>query len=1115
MQRNDRIRTLAGHTRFSIGALLVQPDRLVVVVDGSEHSLEPRTFEVLIALAEHAGDVVSAEQLLIEVWRGTFYGDNPVHKAIAQIRRVIGDDVRTPRYIETIRKRGYRLIAPVTFPERASQIPAPQPVWPDRSPYVGLSAFDETRAPVFFGRSRTCAELLAAMRTQIDCQRRFVLIVGPSGCGKTSLLHAGVLPLVKQPGGFAGLQARAVASCNLATLQSGDALECLATALGSWQIAGTPLLAPTSNESGILELLRSDSAIPEAIDAALRRMPGTGSPPPSHAHLLLVIDHAELLVTSPQIDDARRRAFGRALTRLCESLHVLVVMTTRSDFYPRLVDAIPAIADLKSGDGHVDVLTPRAGELAQIIRMPAQLAGLSFEEDAQSLVRLDDVLRDAAVAHPDALPLLQHTLQALYEHRRQDGLLTFAAYRDIGGLEGALAHRAEQVFASLPDGARRRLDAVFSQLIVIQADSDNVSARRATWASLSDDDARALVEAFIRARLFVGELTDGNPGFGVAHEALLRQWPRAQEWTQDNRRLLQARSRLQRATRRWVEEGRSDDHLLNPGRPLSEALETLQRLGDDLDTDERALLDASQRQSRRKQRRRIGAAAALVVLAFASALFAVLAQRARREAEQRREEALQLSDFMLVDLADKLRPLGNLKLLDSISTTALAQLERRPDAMLSPADLVNRSRALRTIGEVQMEQARLDEAQSAFRRATQAATAAVARAPDSADALAESGVAAYWLGYLHYRQNHFDEAGRHWTSYLSSSERLLALDPHNTTWQVELSYALNNLGTVAREQQRLDEAVRYFQRSAALKREVLAHKPDDPALRYDLIDTLSWISSADEAQGRLVDAAAGYAEQIGMLRRLLADRPDAKAWQRRLATSLVRSANLAVYRGRLDEAAAQIMESIERLSALTQAETDNRVWQRDLAHAHLLAAEIARLGGERATERQHLQAAQALIRPLAADRTSPQEWQILGAVIRFRVAAVDSAAAEAVTAMDGVLTDLRRHCAQMPEDVTCVTALANALVMYGRYVAGTGHASDARKAWLESVRVLEQSARDSADPRLLTPWMQARLLLGSDPPTAAAVARLQDMDYRHPELISIVDEIDHSTGIRR
>lgn len=78
--------------------------------------------------------------------------------------------------------------------------------------------------------------------------------------------------------------------------------------------------------------------------------------------------------------------------------------------------------------------------------------------------------------------------------------------------------------------------------------------------------ARALVDAFVQARLFVSELVAGEPGFAVAHEALLRQWPRASEWIHENRR-LQARKRLQLAAQRWASEGRRDDHLLNSGRP--------------------------------------------------------------------------------------------------------------------------------------------------------------------------------------------------------------------------------------------------------------------------------------------------------------------------------------------------------------------------------------------------------------------------------------------------------------------------------------------------------------------------------------------------------------------
>ena len=420
---------------------------------------------------------------------------------------------------------------------------------------MGLASFDDSHSDVFFGRSRMTAELLATVRNQIDSQRRFVLLVGASGCGKTSLLRAGMLPLLQQPGGFDGTQALSVAYCDLAGCNGGDLLPHLASALGGWSIESRPVFAPQRPDTLATELLQRPEAIDATVQEAFRRHPDRSLAEHPRAHLLLIVDHAEALVAAPGIGDDERAAFSTLLERLCDCARIMVVMVTRSDFYPKLIGAVPTIAERKAGDGHIDVLTPRPGEIAQIIRMPAILAGLGFEENAQTLARLDDVLRDAATQHPDALPLLQHTLQALYERRDDNGTLTFAAYHEIGELEGALAHRAEEVFTSLPQDAQARLDVVLSQLIVIHPDSDSVNARRVLWSSLPDDDARALVESFVKARLFVSELSDGIPGFRVAHEALLRQWPRARDWAGDNRRLLQAHARLRHATRRWVEEG--------------------------------------------------------------------------------------------------------------------------------------------------------------------------------------------------------------------------------------------------------------------------------------------------------------------------------------------------------------------------------------------------------------------------------------------------------------------------------------------------------------------------------------------------------------------------------
>ncbi len=1065
--------------------------------------------EVLLALAEHAGEVISAEQLLIEVWRGTFYGDNPVHKAIAYLRKAFNDDPKSPRYIETIRKRGYRLIATVSYPDDYRRVATQTSTWTGANPYVGLAAFDSEHAGVFFGRSRVTADLLAAMRQQMENQRRLVLIVGASGCGKTSLVNAGAIPLLRQEGGFDGLRALSVASCDLAGVEIDDTLIHLAAALKTWTLGGRPLFAPGPATGLAAAIQESPESIGASIEDAFRRYPARELAAQPHAHLLLLIDHAEALVATPVQQPKRNAAFARALHHLCDSPRVMVAMIVRGDFYLALVEAYPEIAERKLGEGHFDVLTPRSGEIAQIIRIPAALAGLSFGEDPNTTEHLDDVLRDAASAHTDALPLLQHTLQALYERRSSRSELRFDVYRQIGGLEGALAHRAEEVFAALPDASRHSLDSVFSQLIVMQQESNSVSARRVPWSAL-DENARVLAESFVRARLFVGELSDGQAGFRVAHEALLRQWPRARDWTQDNRRLLQAKARLRRAAARWADEGHSVDQLLNPGRPLREAMEAARQLPDDLDQHERDFLRASERLDRRKRRLRAGAITSLAVFALVSAILASLASQARNEAEHRREEAMQLSEFMLVDLAEKLRPLGNLKLLDGISTRALTQLERQPEAQTRPEDLVNRSRALRTVGEVKMEEGKLEEAESAFARANEAARGAVERSPNSEEAIAELGVAGYWLGYYHYRQGEFDQAREHWITYLRSSEHLIRLDPQNQDWRIERSYALNNLGAVARDQGRISEALLNFKSSAAIKAEVLSTRPDDRALRYDLVDTLSWISSGDESEGRLQAAASGYAEQIAMLRMLVTGNADALVWDRRLGTALLSSARLEVSRGHLNEARMQIEESVARLSSVTEREPGNKVWARDLALAHIEASEIAKLDGDHSKQRSDLEEAQRLIQRMMDSGDTSLALQRLHASAQLLIlrSGIDAGDAEITAKWETTMLELERIAAASHGGIPETVVLAKALIDRGQYRSKSGSMSTARKDWERAIGLLRPMAGTSRDPNVIAPWTRAHLLLGDRDPVETEISWLRSIGYLDPAYTVLVSPSD-------
>jgi len=113
-----------------VGAWLVIPHENRLLMQGgnalrnksNQQSLEPKLMNLLLWLAQHANEVQSNEVLLQQVWGGTFYSDNPLHRSIAVLRRALGDNARNPSFIRTIRKRGYQLIANVSS---AESTPAP------------------------------------------------------------------------------------------------------------------------------------------------------------------------------------------------------------------------------------------------------------------------------------------------------------------------------------------------------------------------------------------------------------------------------------------------------------------------------------------------------------------------------------------------------------------------------------------------------------------------------------------------------------------------------------------------------------------------------------------------------------------------------------------------------------------------------------------------------------------------------------------------------------------------------------------------------------------------------------------------------------------------------
>ena len=118
--------------QFRVGEWSVHPTLNRLSRNGEEVRVEPKVMQVLEVLAETPGDVVTRETLVARVWPDVFVSEDVLHRAIRELRRIFGDDTSNPTYVETIRKRGYRLIAPVRTAETETPAPTPTPA-PRRS----------------------------------------------------------------------------------------------------------------------------------------------------------------------------------------------------------------------------------------------------------------------------------------------------------------------------------------------------------------------------------------------------------------------------------------------------------------------------------------------------------------------------------------------------------------------------------------------------------------------------------------------------------------------------------------------------------------------------------------------------------------------------------------------------------------------------------------------------------------------------------------------------------------------------------------------------------------------------------------------------------------------
>ncbi|MEC5218930.1 DNA-binding winged helix-turn-helix (wHTH) protein/tetratricopeptide (TPR) repeat protein/energy-coupling factor transporter ATP-binding protein EcfA2 [Actimicrobium sp. GrIS 1.19] len=1068
---------------FRFGDWQVSPSTNSLRRGAERLQMEPRAMDVLVALCERAGVVVSVDELLQLCWGSTLYGDNPVHKTVAQLRRLLVDSATAPVYIETIRKRGYRAIAAVEFGSAVAS-------WPAESPFRGLEAFDARHAPVFFGRGEATAQLAQAVVAQLLTARALVLVLGPSGSGKTSLIRAGLLPML-ETGGVAGLVVRSETTLDLGEPGPGQLFTELGGALLDWQIDGAGLFDGHSAAS-LGQALATD---PTALLAQMASIaPG--------ARVALFLDRFEAVFALPHVSEVERGALVTALDVLAASPVILVLLACRNDFYPRIAE-YPTLMQGKRYGAHVDLAPPTHAEIAQMIRLPALAAKLTFGVDPQSQARLDDVLCQSVTASPDALPLLQYTLQELYRQRSAEGELTVAAFERLGGVDGAIGQRAEEVIAAMSELQRAALPRVLSLVVTVSPTSDLVTSRRAPWSALHDAPEREVVAALVEARLLVSELVGTEAGFGVAHEALLRRWERATEWIAAHQNSLRVRSRIGVLAARWQAEGQPPDLLLPHGKQLEEALELRDVATLSLASDELALIGASHRKARLRERVRLGVGALLLVLTVLAIGLGVTAMGARRVAEQRRADAEGLIEFMLGDFADKLRPLGRLDLLAGVSTKALEYLGGQHDSQARAADLTGRAKALQVIGEVHRARGDSKAAIEALQSANVIFQQQHTRSPTDTNALKNLGVNAYWLGQINRDRNEWDQAAIYWRQYQEFSDRLNQLEPDKVEWWIEQSYGHNNLGALAITRGDATTAAREFLMSIALKKRALEKTPDSVTVAGELADSYSWLASATEALGDIRGAANLYAQEMAIILQLRQSARGDALWIKRETRALHhRAINLAA-QGLDVQALADYRAARLLFSDIVGKDRQNRSWQNEIANMEQEERYLIGHGKSDASYIIDMKGIHARLMTMREIDPANTTWALREVIARMRVAEGLLDNDELIEAREQsqlALQNLNAMYAENTSNQYTRLTTVDGLLLSAKIANKMGARSEARIS-CEKAYAMLKVGMVAQDYHFLDPWVRVNNCLEHFDVAIIAAEQLRNIGYRNTDYL--------------
>jgi tetratricopeptide (TPR) repeat protein len=810
-------------------------------------------------------------------------------------------------------------------------------------PYRGLLYFREEDAEFFFGRTAAIEQLAQAVATH-----PLVALVGASGSGKSSVVRAGLLPRLRRS---------ATPVWDIATIVPGDRpMHALAAAL-------SPLLEPDMGEVARLGeinqfeawLSEGNVALRDVVDRILAKQPGTD-------RLMLVVDQWEELVTLTKDENVRRR-FIDTLLEATEKSDLSVVLTLRGDFFGRAVNAYRGLSDRLQG-AQVNLGPMTETELRSAMEEPARRVGLQFEAGLG-----DTILADAG-EEPGNLPLLEFVLRQLWE-QRQGALLHREAYEGMGRLGGAIAQKAEGLYARLTAGEQQALQRVFLRLV--RPGEGEADTRRRAYLGDFGAEAAALIKTMSDERLLVTAKAVASSGdtVEVAHEALIRNWQLLRTWVDADRQFIVWQLELGAAAAKWRETKRCGDLLLR-GLTLTQAREWWKKRPEALSKLERDFIAAGVRR-RRLEWTTSGAAVAVTLVTVGHFFAQAVAEKQR--ADFARERAEELVGFMTLELSSWLSRVGSLHLMERINAKVADYYNRTSTRGASDATGRWRGVSLNNQCDTLLAQGKLDAARRAYKSALAIAEFRVRSDPASTDWQFDLFESHNKVGGVEQAAGNLDAARQAYSNSLAIAERLAQTRPGDSGWQRDVSVSYDRLGDVEQAAGDLEDARQAYERSFAIRERSAKADPSDSQWQRDLSVSYNNFGRVAQAAGNLGAARQAYEKGLVIAERLTQAEPSNGDWQHNLSVTLNRLGDAEQAAGKLEAARQAYGKSLQIIEREAQDDPSNSFWQRDLAACYMKLGNTGAAAGRREEAIKYLQRARSITGRLVRQDTTNMTWK--------------------------------------------------------------------------------------------------------------------------------------------